>query len=112
MEAGLTEALKACLVLNAGSVVAMLGFLQNVLTKGSSAGFKPYALGAAGAFLIAAICVILAFGNRSAIARSVLKGDPKKAEFFDTSSMNFIIFSMLLFILGAVIAGAGMAIVL
>ncbi|MGX0617668.1 Sec-independent protein secretion pathway component TatC [Cupriavidus metallidurans] len=112
MEAGLTEALKACLVLNAGSVVAMLGFLQNVLTKGSSAGFKPYALGAASAFLLGAVFVILAFGNRSATARAILKGDSQKAESFDTSSMNFIVFSIFLFILGAVIAGAGMAITL
>ncbi|WP_029046221.1 hypothetical protein [Cupriavidus sp. amp6] len=112
LDTALIEATKACLILNGGSVVAMLGLLQNLLAKSQGTAFKPYALGAAALFLIGAVCVVPAFGHRSAMFRKILAGNAEEAVHRDNSSLTWLGGSILAFVLGAIAAGAGIAIAL
>ncbi|MBB3006004.1 hypothetical protein [Cupriavidus alkaliphilus] len=103
------EAIKSLFLLNAGSVIAMLGFIQAMLGKPEWPALKPFVLVAGLLFLIGAMAVIPAFSNRAAFAMGVIRGDPDDAIKRYGASSTYLVISLLVFMAGAVLAGVGIA---
>ncbi|VVD63264.1 hypothetical protein PPN31114_00213 [Pandoraea pneumonica] len=108
-DALLIEASKACMLLNAGGVVAMLGFEQALLGKDAHlfAAFKWFGLGAGALFLIGAMLTVFAHQARARSRIGVFAGDGPRSIANGKYADRLMLSSAIAFVLASVIAGIG-----
>lgn len=102
----LVHMIKAAMLLNSGAIIAMLGFIQAIVSKDASlfAAFKPYVMLSCACFILGAWLSATSFGSRLQYLRAENENSMTKHHLLATHKPRFAIF---LFLAGAILCFVG-----
>lgn len=107
------ETLKLLVALNSGSIVALLALSQALVSNGHFHEIKPYLMGSLAIFLAGVCFGVIGFRSRARAMGATIAGSGEIPVKVLWESMNrartSTAMSFLLFILGAICMGVGMA---